>query len=156
LVLTDEELDTLHTNAHALRNVIRNIEVTALEFPLSPIDGVRSRIRGKEAEAMQAALDALPELKGDLQKMMTVVAEKLERDPSEADRQMEIARQTYDALKIISAALDAARATAKPWEWESMKIELSELSEFEEYARTTLGEVIKLIHAARSKKQKGL
>jgi hypothetical protein len=66
---------------------------------------------------------------------------------------MEIARQTYDALKKINAALDAARATAKPWEWESMKIELTE---FEEYARDTLGEVMKLVHAARSKKQKGL
>jgi hypothetical protein len=82
LVLTDDQLNTLHANAHALRNVIRNIEVTALEFPFLPIDGVRSRPGGKEADGMQAALDVLPELKADLQRMiLTVVAEKLDRDP---------------------------------------------------------------------------
>lgn len=151
--LTDEELNTLHANAHALRDVIRDIEVTALEFPFLPIDGVRSRPGGKEPDRMQAALDDLPELKADLQKMMmTVVAETLERDPNEADRLMTIARQTYDALKQISIALDTAKANAKPWEWESLKIELTE---FEEYARETFGQVMKLIHAARSK-QKGL
>lgn len=153
MVLTDEQLNTLQENAHALKDVIRNIEVTALEFPFLPIDVVRNRSGGTEADGMQAALDDLPELKADLQKMMmTVVAETLERDPNEADRLMTIARQTYDALKQISIALDAAKATAKPWEWESLKIELTE---FEEYARTTFGEVMKLIHAAKSK-QEGL
>ena len=59
---------------------------------------------------MQAALDDLPELKADLQKMMMiVVAETPERNPNEAGWLMTIARQTYDVLKEISIALDARR-----------------------------------------------